>query len=522
MKINKAAFQLLGEQLRPPKPPPERADEPPWNPDLTPAEQKAWDCNAPYLLLWSEKGTGKTFLATMKLVKHCYENKNALALILVRTQNMAKKGGAWDKLLQEIIPMWRGGLGIEFSDVKTDQQHYQFVWVENRFGGWSMLAVMSCPHAHQLRERARGMEPSMVFVDELGSCPSPEYFRSVAAQLGRRPGVTGVQQYIGATNPEGPSHWVYKEWFVNPFDEETGKWDNDYAEVYFPKEENRKHMQAGYFEGVAKLYRHDAVESSRMASGEWVDRPAGDALFADIYNVQIHVRPLDDRGQPHPREWLMPDPDHVMIIGLDPGSVFNAFTFQQYLPLDEKMKWLVFDEIVTVRKRISYPDFIPMIMRRIRWWRDTVGKEMKQVWISDASAFNQYRAAQGSFDSLEMEKIYSANRVKYNLEDIKIKSCPAFNGSRVARTRLGQQILSDDSIVVSSRCQAVHRMFLNLAGHKPKEGEPIEPEKLLTPMRSDHLHTFDSLSYPWLMASLNPTALIPSKGGEQTLIQSAA
>lgn len=522
MKINKEVFQVLGEQLRPPKPPPEHDRDETWHPDLNPTQKKAFDCNARFLLMWGPKGGAKSFCGGSKLVKHCYENKNALALILVRTQNMAKKGGAWDILTNEVVPHWKNGMGIEFSDIKTDQQHYQYIWVENQFGSWSMIAVMSCPHAHQLRERVRGMTPSMVFVDELTSCPSVEYFRSVAAQVFRRPFVTGPQQYIAACNPEGPSHWVHKEWFENPFDEETGLWDDDFVEMFFPKEENKHRMQEGYFAALKKIYKHDPIESARMEEGQWVDRPAGDALFADIYTPMIHVRPLDDRQQPHPREWLMPDPDHVMIIGLDPGSVYNAFIFQQYLLIDDKMKWLVFDEIVTVRKRISYPDFIPIVMRRIRWWRDLVKSEMKQVWISDASAFNQYRAAQGSFDSMEMEKIYSASRAKYQLEEIKIKSCPAFNGSRVARTRLGQQILGEDSIVVSSRCGAIHRMFLNLAGHKPKDGESIDPEKLLTPIRSDHLHPWDALSYPWLMASLNPTALLPSKGGEQTLIQSAA
>ncbi|MBU2072774.1 MAG: hypothetical protein KKA68_21275 [Gammaproteobacteria bacterium] len=435
---------------------------------------------------------------------------------------MAKKGGAWDKLLTEIIPEWKKGLGIEFSDVKTDQQHYQYVWVENRYGTWSMIAVMSCPHASQLRERVRGMEPSMVFVDELTSCPSLEYFQSVAAQLGRRPFVRGIQQYIGACNPEGPSHWVHHQWFVEPYDEETDTWDPDFVEMFFPREENEGCLHPGYFAGLKKIYKGDATESSRMEEGLWIDRPSGEAIFSDIYNTAVHVRPLDDAGHPDHRECLQPDPKHAMVLGIDPGSVFFAFSFQQYLFLDGKWKWVIFDEITVTRKRVIYPMLIPIAMARIRWWRELVHSEMPQVWISDASAFNQYRAANGSFDVLDIERVYDANRKKFNLETVKIKSCPAFNGSRVARVRLGQQILSEDAIVVSSRCVHHHRMFLNLTGTKAKAGEQIDPEKLLTPKRSDHLHIWDACSYPWLMASLNPTALVPSSTREQTLIQSAA
>lgn len=522
-KLDKDTFRILGQKVKPPPAPAKIVDAvKPWVPDLNPAEQKAWDSTAKFLLLWSAKGAGKTWLATMKLVRHCYENRNALGLILVRTQNMAKKGGAFDKLIQEVMPLWKRELGIQYSDVKTDQQHFQYIWLENQHGEWSMICVMSCPHAHQLRERVRGMEPSMVFVDELTSCQSHEYFQSVAAQLARRPGVTGLQQYIGACNPDSPAHWVYQQWFVTPFDEETGECDPDYEQIFFPREENRHRVQPGYFEHLKKVYKGDKIESARMEDGEWVERPSGEALFAEIFHVVIHVRPLTPDGKPDHRERLIPHTEYPMIIGLDPGSVFNAFIFQQYVRIGEAMKWVIFDELVSIRKRISYPDFIPMVMRRVKWWHEEVGGKMPQVWISDNSAFNQYRAAQGSYDVLEIEKIYDANRHKYQLEGLKVKQCPKFQLSRLARVQLGQKLLGEENVIVSSGCPHVLRMFYNLQGDKPKPGEPMDPEKLLTPKRSDFVHTWDATSYPWLMASLSPTALIPIKTSDQSLISAAA
>lgn len=522
-KIDANAFRLLGQKVKPPAPPAKVVDDvKPWHPDLNPAEQKAWDSNAKFLLLWSAKGAGKSWLATNKLVRHCYENENALSLILVKTQNMAKKGGAWDKLLSEIIPLWKREMGIQFSDVKTDQQHYQFIWIENQSGTWSMICVMSCPHAHQLRERVRGMEPSMVFVDELTSCSSHEYFQSVAAQLGRRPGVKGLQQYIAACNPDAPSHWVYQQWFVTPFDEETGEWDPDYEQIFFPRDENKARLQPGYFEQLRKVYKGDKIESARMEDGEWVERPSGDSLFADIFHIVIHVHPRTPDGQPHPRDRLRPNTEYPIIIGLDPGSVYNAFMFQQYVRIGESMKWMIFDEIVSIKKRISYPDFIPMVMRRVKWWREEVGAKMPQVWISDNSAFNQYRAAQGSYDVLEIEKIYEANRAKYGLEGLKVKQCQKFNGSVVARVQLGQKLLAEENVVVSAGCTHAIRMFHNICGKKPKAGEALDPQTLLTPQRSDYVHVWDATSYPWLMASISPTALIPIKTSDQTLVSAAA
>ncbi len=43
----------------------------------------------------------------------------------------------------------------------------------------------------------------------------------------------------------------------------------------------------------------------------------------------------------------------------------------------------------------------------------------------------------------------------------------------------------------------------------------MEPEKLLTPKRSDYVHTFDAMTYPMLMASVSPTALLPNTGTQR-------
>jgi hypothetical protein len=522
-RIDPQAFKLLGEKIRPPKAPPKHEVDESWMPDLNPTQLKAWNCDAKYLLLWGAKGGAKSFLGVSKLMKHCYENQNALALILVRTQNMAKKGGSWDMLIGEIAPKWKEGLGIQISDVKSDEQHFQYIWVENRHGGWSMICVMSSPHANQLRERIRGMVPSMVFVDELTSCPSAEYFEPVAAQLGRRPHVEGVQQYIGACNPEGPSHWVYQTWFVNPIDETTGAYDEDFAEIFFPKEENRERLPDGYFEQVAKIYRYNEVELARMAAGEWVDRPSGEGLFREIYNPVRHVHPIEENGRPSHRSRIQPNADHVMGLSIDPGSPNNAFVFVQHLPIGGKMKWVFFDEVVTIGRAIPYTTLIPLVMRRIRWWRDQVGKEMKQVWVADEASFNQYRAQSGSFDVMQFEQIYEANRVKYKLEPLgKIKACPKGDGSIVARVRLLQRLLSDDEIVVSSGCPKIHQMFLQLEGKKFKPGEAPEADEILKPIKSPHKHVFDAVSYMLHFALINPTALIPIAGSSQTLIRSAA
>jgi hypothetical protein len=181
---------------------------------------------------------------------------------------------------------------------------------------------------------------------------------------------------------------------------------------------------------------------------------------------------------------------------------------------------MFFDEAVTVKVRVNYRELVPIIQRKVQFWRQVAaarsGREidrvnMPQVWISDNSAFNQYRPGgqNGSFDVLDLERIYESNRAKYGLEALKIKQCPKPPGSVVTRVQLMQNALGDGRVLVSSWCKRMIAMLNKLEGEGTPEGQPTDPEKLLTPKRSDYVHTFDASTYPMLMASIKPTALLP-------------
>lgn len=511
------AFEILGEALKPPPPPPPSKKNDTWMPHMTVEQKELFNSEEPFILCWGEKGGAKTWGILDKMVKHLYDNENGFAVIGVRVRSMANKGGAWDKLITYILPEWKKGLGLNYSGVCKDTQHNEFVWIENRFGTWSCVVLISAPHASQLKDRMPGYEPSFVFWDELTKCDSEEYFKAPSIQLGRRKGITGSQQFIAACNPDGPSHWVYKKWFEEPFNEVTGEWDPEFKNIYFPVSSNAGNLRAGYLDSLKKIYKNDPIGSARMIAGEWVDQPSGEALFRDLFVVVRHVVSTNEEGIPDPKKRIMPHKDYPIIIGLDPGSVFNAFIFMQWLPVTIEdgtapQKWVIFDEAVTVRKRVNYRDYIPIIMRKVKFWREVVDGKMPQVWISDNSAFNQYRAAQGSFDVMELERYYEASRAKYGMEPLKIKPCPKGPGSVIARVQLMQTLLSQDQIVVSSGCPKFISMLNHLEGNSTKEGEQPDPEKLFTPKRSDFVHTFDAATYPMLFASISPTALIPNHG----------
>lgn len=551
VKIDQEAFDKLAESLQPPPPPPKRKRKGKgWHPRLGPEQTRVFNSDARYILAHGEKGSGKTMGLLHKLVRHCYENQNALGLILVRVKAMATKGGAWDKLTTMILPTWRDGnrdkegnllddgLGIQYSEVKFDAQHNEFIWVENRFGGWSMIVLISAPHAHQLRERIRGYEPSFVVVDELTSCATDDYFVAVSAQVGRRPGIEGLQQYTAACNPEGPSHWVYKKWFVEPYDEATDTWDPDFAKFHIPIAENRENLPDGYIENLEKIYRGDPVERARMMRGEWIDRPSGDAIFKDVWIPELAIKP-----HPKSEEVLLPLAGYPIVVGMDPGSANNAFPMLQYIPLETgEFGWMQFDEIVTIRKRIRYDVLVPILLRRLQYWtelvRDTETMEERYrrvtpylergetapllrvpiVYISDNSAFNQFRAASGSYDVLDIQKIADRWTPKLGLERMKVRQAPKFRGSVAARVRLMMDLLGQERFIVSPRCVHTIEMFNKLESEGVKPGKPFDPELALTPKRSDHLHVFDAITYPVLTQSIQPGLLAANADRGQTIM----
>lgn len=515
-KINLGAFEALGETLEPPPPPAAVKDEF-WSPSLNPVQQKIFDCDTRNILAWGEKGSGKTQIMLHKLLKHIYDNENALGIILTPIRSMSQDGGAWHKLLNDVLPQWEAGLGIHWKR-GNDKQQNELVWVQNRFGTWSMIKETSAPHPEQLRERFPGREPSIVFVDELTFTNSIEYFTAISAQLGRRPKVTGVQHYLAACNPAGPSHWVFELFFVNAYDEEKGEWNANFKQFHVPLSDNSKNLPPDYIPNLKDTYKHDSVESARLLDGQWIDRPSGESIFLGIYNPMVHIKPLDEKFLPSTSERLIPVKNYPIIIGWDPGISYGAWVFMQFVPYEKKMCWLIFDEISILRRKIFYGYQAPMIQRRVRHWRSIVGEELPVIVIADEAAFNVFRAGSGSYDALEFEKAWNLTRSLYHLEPIKIKPAPKFSDSVRARIEVVQKHLANDEMIVSAGCSAVNQMFLGLESERQKAGQPFDPKLAFTPRRSDHIHVWDALSYPIFTAAIQPSRLQPPRPSQQTLI----
>jgi hypothetical protein len=182
--------------------------------------------------------------------------------------------------------------------------------------------------------------------------------------------------------------------------------------------------------------------------------------------------------------------------------------FMQCLIGTDKSIWIIFDELVTVNKKIPYTALIPQIYRKMKKWEDRVG-QLNWQHISDNSAFNQYRAKTGSYDVRDFEEISKDKCEHFGLEPIRMKAAPKFSGSVESRVRLLMAKLVNEEIVISAHCTDVIKMLRNLTSEESKNGK-YDPSLELKPRRSVYIHPFDALTYPIMYYDVRQSVVMTS------------
>ena len=498
MQTDKEIEAMVAALEEPPTKAPSKATGGDWCPDLNPTQQRLFEDSGKFILAYGEKGSGKTLGLLFKLVRHCYENQNALALIVSPSIRTGKEGVLHD-LENLVLPKWGEGMGLEFTTSKLDPNTKdRHLWIGNRFNGWAKVLLVSIPYAEAVEPRIKGISPSFIYVDELTNCNGREYFIYPAAQLNRRSNIEGPQQYTASCNPEGPSNWVYKMFFEEVLDEETGDADPDYSVFHVPISENTHRLPPEYLRSLQQILRHDPVEQRRLILGEWVDRPSGEALFKDYFSPEIHIRGDEMSGK-----GLIPNPEHPIIVGYDLGQVFSSVTFLQSLPTEDGAVWLVFDEVDHLGEKILYRNLVREIIQRMDYWNRRAEHEFKFMHISDESAINQWHpGGEGSYDAWDVER-YSEGRIK-------LVGCPKGQGSVEARVRLLSNKLFQDEFYVSATCRNAVEMLHQLSGDKKNPSKP---------KRSRYIHKFDSITYPMFRMELSGRNYLPVREIRPNLIR---
>ena len=507
----------LGEPDIPfPDEPPAETSSEPWAPKLNPTQQKVFDCTAKYVFAYGEKYSGKTIGCTHALVRHCYEEANALALIIAPAIRSGKEGVLAD--LAWILDIWRNGnwtdrtqtaradngIGLSYTEAALDSNTKdRVVFIGNQHGGWSKVILVSMPYEEVVSKRMKAISPSFVYADEFTELGGPAYFTDVAMQVGRRRMVTGRQQYYASMNPEGPSHWAYKIMYEDCVDQKTGKRNPDYAVIHVPIVENIKNQPPGYVEGLYDLFKKDPTKEARLVRGEWIDRPSGDAIFKNDYRPEIHVRPALGTPEQLRGDKLLPIPGLPMIGSYDPGPANYSVHFLQMIPVRNRgPMWIVFDELNFVGEYT--PDYVvvPKVMDLMDEWEHFAGVQVSWAHIAPDDAFNTMRQ-DGSYDATQMLKL-SKNRIRF-------RPCPQPKQSVPSRVSMVKNLFLSDSLFISAKCKKTQDMLRLLTSLKVKDGEYDEFVGL-RPKRSPYIHPFDSMTYAPYYFQMNPSAFAINTG----------
>lgn len=478
-------------------------------PSLVGDQMKFYNATETNVLAHGERYSGKTYVAAHKIVHHVWNHWNAHALVVVGVRRQATGGGIWHKLSTEVLPDWtKNQPGFENKESKMDPATKDnFFWLKNKYGGWSQIQLISVPHGQGLADRVKGMELSMIYVDELTAVDGSTFFTDLSQQLGRRPHIpSDAQQYIATTNPDGPSHWVYDEFFVKPRGED-GTWNKDYAVFHLSIKDNPDPKVGDYYRRLVNSTKGDPVKYARLIEGKWIDTPSGESLFGHVFEDNVHVR-----GDMKAGTYLQPKKGIPITIGYDLGDVNHGISFLQERVLHDKTVWVVFDEILYTDTEMPIEELVPEIMDHQQFWCEQQDYSFSFQHISDKAAFDRYRAASGSFDHKQVQdvskKLLETQKEKYKhlTKPIIMKPCPKPQGSVAARIRQLRAMLDNEEIFFSVWCERTIKAM------KLLEGEKTDAFK---PRRSPHLHIYDALSYALFFNACGGSIVAPSPTGNE-------
>lgn len=472
-----------------------------WLPSLTADQMEVFNDTSPNLLVQSSRFTGKSYAIGYAIGRHMWDFPGAFVLLVTRTKRQALAGGLMTKLDTMIFPDMAANIeGFSHSTIRMTVEKDAVITVTNRYGTTSICQLISLASDTDVTRKLRGIESSLVVVDEILLWDNEDIYSQLSQTLGRRPNIPPEhQRFLASCNPGSPTCWQAKLWSVM----DPAKRDPAFRVIRLLPSSNPSPHVAAYYERLRQSLRNNPTQYARDIDGLWVEVPTGDSLFGDSFSLERHVI-----GDASARTGIQPVKNIPILIGLDLGDTNHGVSFMQTVPTKDKTLWLVFDEFESVGKRVSLEEVTRKVMARVNHWGQLCDFDFTVTAVSDNSAFNRFRAGTGSLDHAEVEKHWRAMmgqfpRIKFPL---RILEAPKGDGSVVVRTRLIQDLFTRDEMYVSATCKAHTSMLTKITGTKKT---PFAPDTH-DPMK----HIFDALSY---VVVHQKTSELPTEESEDEL-----
>lgn len=517
----------------------------PWRPRLNESQEEIFNDTAQIVGACGPKNSGKTIGFGEKIVRHCFQEWNALYTI-IGTSADALKDGICDDLTSFVIPQWRDGnreplhlrengilvpnpkagelidtgMGLEATHWRQDNQtKHIFIKIRNQFGGFSRIKVISIPYPQMIDERIRGPAPSGIYLEEATKCRTNAYVKFPILQLERRRDIVGPQQFGFTCNPEDPDNWVYKWMYrdvVVRADQPGRNWPRDPEQPGIRRRANVSFYFVDYKENAANVSQKnirlledelasDPILYTRLVKGRWISMPSGEALFKSEFSEQRHMRGKAPNDKGHGGQGLLPIIGFPLVLGYDFGQKKFGASFQQIIETDEAPFIQYFDELCYTNRRIHSKRMAHALVEKIRFWNEWLREKTGDptaawmIWhIAGDDATTVYHPEADSVDSKLLQdltaEIIRLEPERYRgIEPFFIRGCPRPPGSVAKRTDLLAEAMIDDRVQFSELCPWHRGMLFHLEADEDKPSEP---------KRSKWLETFDAATYTLMYRQL--------------------
>ena len=400
----------------------------------------------------------------------------------------AKSSGIFCDLNEFVIPKWvESGIGFKITmplkmEADTKLTHLK---VSNMYGGESEIQIHSLDHDDKVETKFKSTRFSYIHLSEADAFQDPKVFDILADQLR----VIGLpfedHKMVLDCNPpeEGPDHWLYKKFFINPNDpeilEKHPEFGVNYKQIQINIDDN-PFLDPREAEELKQKYIDHPHRYKRFVLGEWVkDDTSG--LFSSVYDSRIHV--VGDVESPDKRDHTVMVPDSTayrLITGWDIGDVNHGGVIMSARET-EPISFDAIDELVIKNEKISLAEYVQEFMIKMDYWEKWFRDNGKQppIWFhwSDASSF-QFKS---SLEGFEVDEI-----IKLSQGRIRLMKAPK---PKVAvRIRLLKRLLHERRFYVSAQLSHVQDMLRLLKG--------VGPSKDQIPRTSQYKHAFDAVTYP--------------------------
>lgn len=488
---------LLQHSMLGPLPDADSASEPGtefWMPRLSPKGAELYWSEKRYQLVSGPRYSGKTFSVLHRLTKHAFDVPNARVAVVAISQTSASDEGAWQLLIQYIIPEWiAANIGLEwirepYQDGITKKSKCS---IKNRHGGESFFQLESLSNEDAVEAKFLGKVFTAIYISELSNFFQRKTFDILIPTL-RAPWCRYEDSMlISDCNPsrEGPDSWIVK--LFRDF-----RVSSDVTE-----EEKSLQSELGFMEMfiddnpfgdprmVATLkatYANNPDLYNRFILGKWT-RSTGDGIFDKVLLPNIHfVGEAASHVNPDP-EILVPSENcSELCSGFDMGDVNSAaHIIEPYQMImesgEEKLAFNVLDELAFIGEPMSTQEFTLLFMEKMDFWEKFLGRKVIWTHRSDQSAFIRFRASSNSYDAMEVARA-SNGRVVLE-EDTRY---PQSVGPRV---RIMRKLLFEQRIFISAaKCPGLMESLQSLRQGKVKTDS-------LDDKSSRFKHCFDSVTY---------------------------